>query len=453
MAGVVMAALVPHPPIIVPEIGGSRASEARATVDAVRRWAATVAARDVDALVVVGPHGPALRGAVPVVRCRRLKGSFGTFGQPQVTMEWDGDMDLAAAVLRAAESRGLPAVELDEPAVRRAQGSPGLDHGTMVPLYFLREAGVAAALVQVGLALLPYRELYRFGAAVAEAAEACGRRVVVIASGDLSHRLTPDAPAGYHPRGREFDRLVVEAVGRADAEALLGLDPGLIEAAGECGLRPACVALGAVSGLKTQPHVLSYEGPYGVGYAVITLDVVGPAEERPRGGESYPVRLARESLEHYVAGRGVMPLPDDVPAELLRPAAAFVSIKKGGHLRGCIGTLQPTQESVAAEILYGAISAATRDPRFPPVTPAELPDLRVSVDILTPSERIDGPHQLDPRRYGVIVRRGGRSGLLLPDLEGVDTVEQQVDIACRKAGIDPDEPDIRLYRFEVVRYR
>jgi AmmeMemoRadiSam system protein A len=453
MAGVVLAGLTPHPPVIVPEIGRDRLGEVGATVRAVRKWAAAVARAAPDAVVVVGPHGPALRGAVPVVRCPLVRGSFAAFGEPRVTIEWPCDLELAGAVLDAAAGEGVSAVGLDEAGVRRNQGTPELDHGTMVPLYFLREAKVRAPLVQLGLALLPYRDLFRFGTAVAAAARAAGRRAVVIASGDLSHRLIPGAPAGYHPRGKEFDRELVAALGHADAQALFSLDPDLIEAAGECGLRPAFVLLGSLAGRRVTAEVLSYEGPFGVGYAVISLEPE-PEDVAPSDGtgESYPVRLARRSLEHYVRGLGVLPLPDDAPAELLRPAATFVSLKKDGRLRGCIGTVQPTQGTAAEEILYNAISAATRDPRFPPLTPGELAGLAVSVDILTPAEPVDGPRQLDPRRYGVIVRRGPHSGLLLPDLEGVDTVEEQLDIACRKAGIDPGAPGIELYRFEVVRY-
>jgi AmmeMemoRadiSam system protein A len=134
-------------------------------------------------------------------------------------------------------------------------------------------------------------------------------------------------------------------------------------------------------------------------------------------------------------------------------AGTFVSIHKHGMLRGCIGTIEPTQANVAQEVIQNAISSATRDPRFPPIGPEELADLDIKVDVLGESEPVDGLEELDPKRYGVIVQsaRDWRKGLLLPDLEGVDTVEYQVDIARRKAGIRPGEP-IKLYRFEVVRY-
>ena len=168
--------------------------------------------------------------------------------------------------------------------------------------------------------------------------------------------------------------------------------------------------------------------------------------------ESLPVQLAKKSLRHYLQTGKLLNTPAELPDALRGQAGVFVSLKKQGRLRGCIGTYLPTQENVAAEIIVNAVSAGTQDPRFWPVELDELEDLEVSVDVLNPPERIENINQLDPRRYGVIVRRGHRSGLLLPDLEGVDTPEQQVAIACQKAGIRQDEP-FELYRFTVTRYR
>ena len=168
--------------------------------------------------------------------------------------------------------------------------------------------------------------------------------------------------------------------------------------------------------------------------------------------ESMPVHLARESLRYFMEHAAVMPVPSgDLPPELANRAGVFVSLKKKGQLRGCIGTILPTQSSAAKEIIRNAVSAATEDPRFSRVRPSELEELEVSVDILSAPERIESITQLDPRRYGVIVRHGGRSGVLLPDLEGIDSPEEQVDIACQKAGINAGE-SVDLCRFEVTRY-
>jgi len=165
------------------------------------------------------------------------------------------------------------------------------------------------------------------------------------------------------------------------------------------------------------------------------------------------VQLAKDTIENYVRhGEAIQP-PEQLAPQMEKRAGAFVSIHKHGMLRGCIGTIEPTQANVAQEVIQNAVSAATRDPRFPAIGPEELADLGIKVDILGEPEPVESMDELDPKRYGVIVKsaRDWRKGLLLPDLEGVDTVDYQVDIARRKAGIMPDEP-IELYRFEVVRY-
>ena len=164
------------------------------------------------------------------------------------------------------------------------------------------------------------------------------------------------------------------------------------------------------------------------------------------------VKLAKETIDLYVRTGRIPQPPDPLPEEMQGQAGVFVSIHdRAGNLRGCIGTIEPTQPNLAEEVIRNAVAAASRDPRFPPVRPQELDGLDVKVDVLTPAEKIAGPQELDPRRYGVIVQSGWRRGLLLPDLEGVDTVEQQISIARQKAGIGAHDP-YELYRFEVKRY-
>jgi AmmeMemoRadiSam system protein A len=162
------------------------------------------------------------------------------------------------------------------------------------------------------------------------------------------------------------------------------------------------------------------------------------------------VELARKAVERYIR-QGKIFRPRKLTAEMRQRAGVFVSIKKRGELRGCIGTFMPTRTNVAGEIVANAISSATQDPRFMPVETSELVDLEYSVDILTEPEPVQGTDQLDPRKYGVIVECGYRRGLLLPDLAGVDKVEEQIEICRAKAGISAGEP-IRLYRFRVERF-
>jgi len=168
--------------------------------------------------------------------------------------------------------------------------------------------------------------------------------------------------------------------------------------------------------------------------------------------ESAYVRLARETIENYIKHGKIITPPLGLLEEMInQKAGAFVSLKKYGDLRGCIGTFMPTQKNIAKEIIKNAISAAVDDPRFSPVNVSELEDLSISVDVLSVPEEIKDISQLDPKKYGVIVSSGYKKGLLLPDLEGVDTAKEQVDITKRKAGIYPDEK-VKLYRFEVKRY-
>ncbi|MEM3794199.1 MAG: AmmeMemoRadiSam system protein A [Candidatus Bathyarchaeia archaeon] len=168
------------------------------------------------------------------------------------------------------------------------------------------------------------------------------------------------------------------------------------------------------------------------------------------------VELARKTIEVYVREGKIIEPPKELTPEMKERAGVFVSIHKHGELRGCIGTIEPTQPNVAMEVIQNAISAATRDPRFPPVSPEELPDLEIKVDVLSPPEPVSGPEELDPKRYGLIIqslKHPWKRGLLLPDLPGIETVEQQIYwTRVHKAGItDPEEP-VRMFRFEVKRY-
>ncbi|HRR92016.1 MAG TPA: AmmeMemoRadiSam system protein A, partial [bacterium] len=270
-------------------------------------------------------------------------------------------------------------------------------------------------------------------------------KVLFVASGDMSHRLIPGAPAGYDPMGEVFDQAMVEILKNGNLKALLEIDPDLAERAGECGLRSLIMLAGIMDGKRIRTRFLSYEGPFGVGYLVGEVISVDSDDLT-----SYILNLAKEAVETYVRERKVI-VPKNIPEELNRRAGAFVTIKKHGELRGCIGTIQGTQPNLAYEIIQNAISSATQDPRFPPVREEELPELTYSVDILNPPEKVTDISQLDPRIYGVIVERGWQRGLLLPDLEGVDTVEEQLRIAALKAGLNINEIE-NIYRFTVTRY-
>jgi len=450
--------LTPHPPVIVPEVGGERLGDVRATVEAMQRLTEEAAALDPEVIVVVSPHAPLDMHHMGVSAATAYAGSFAPFGAPRSRVSVLGDATLALDIVRRGEEAGVPVQTLD--AGREAE----LDHGTLVPLWFLTAALPRAARVVV----LSFSYLHRqahvdFGRAVGDALRADRRRVVFVASGDLSHRLLPGAPAGYRPAAADFDRMVTEAFVAGDLESLAEIPRELVQEAGECGLRSLFVLSGVLLGMEWRPRLLSYEGPFGVGYLVGAVDINGAADtsaaapgaasETRSANEDPLVALARSAVEAHVLGRDPVevPAPGAVDAER---AGVFVSLHlPDGALRGCIGTFRPTRPTLADEIAYNAVSAAVSDPRFPPVRPEELAGLRVAVDVLGEPEEVEGLEQLDPSRYGIIVRTDdGRQALLLPDLEGVESADHQLRITCRKGNIHPERDTYRIYRFEVIRH-
>lgn len=465
---VVLGGVCPHPPIMVQEVGQGHEQEVWETRAAMLELARRVKASGTEVLVMITPHGPVFRDGIGIHAFDSLKGNLSRFGAPDVNLEVNIDLPLAREIKTRALDLNVPVVAVDEVASQRYDIEVGLDHGVIVPLYFLRQAGVNLPMVLTTMGMLPPQLLYSFGAAVAEAARRLGIKVAVLASGDLSHRLSPGAPAGYDKRGREFDELMVKLLTRADARGLIDIDRELVNRAGECGLGPITMMMGALDGYALQSEVLSYEGPFGVGYLVAVLEPKSPDPSRNlldelisgyrhktksrQTGEGYLVKLARITLEKHLRGEKDTYVPDDVPAEFVNhQAGVFVSLKKDGQLRGCIGSIYPHETNIIQEVITSAINAGTRDPRFYPVRSEELDDLSISVDVLTEPEEVNGPEALDPQKYGVIIRSGNRSGVLLPNLEGIDTVEEQLAVVRQKAGIGLSEP-VQMYRFEVARH-
>lgn len=458
MASRVFAVMTPHPPIMVAEVGGPRAEVTAASVQAARRAAEMLAAFAPDTVVIMSPHAPGVRDAFAVETSAHVAGSLARFGAPDVEIDTVVDEEMAAAILEEADATGIPTVE--RPSLPPL--APGeLDHGVLVPMRFLDPAS-RHPLVVLSLSALPLADHGALGAAIRRAAERLGRRMAFVASGDLSHRLTPEAPAGYSPLAGSFDEKIVAVVRGGDLSMLLKIDPVLAEDAGECGLRSLATLAGILPQADTR--VLAYEGPWGVGYMTavaappgdlagieerVTPDA-GAARGEPGGAEGPLPALARRAIEAYVLDGGILEPDPTADPVLATPAGVFVSLHIHEQLRGCIGTICPTTADVAHEIVRNAVEAATGDPRFPPVVPEELPHLQVKVDVLHTSEAC-AVEDLDPKRYGVIVSCGWRRGLLLPDLEGVELTEDQVAIARRKAGIADHEP-IVLERFKVDRF-
>ncbi|MGB4657563.1 MAG: AmmeMemoRadiSam system protein A [Mobilitalea sp.] len=456
------AFIVPHPPIIIPEVGKGEEGKISDTVNSYLEVGKRIAALKPDTIVLTSPHALMYSDYFHISPGKSAKGDLRQFGAKEVAFHVDYDEDFVEALEALTEREGMQAGTLGEK-------DAGLDHGTMVPLYFINQYFKEYKLVRIGLSGLSVTEHYHLGKCIAKTAEKLDKRVVFVASGDLSHKLKESGPYGFAKEGPIFDKEVTEAMKKGDFLQFLEFAPDLCDAAAECGLKSFIIMAGALSGKSVAPDFLSYEGTFGVGYALCEFKITGQEESRnfdqiftekqraiakeKQAGEDAYVHLARTSLETYIKTGHYAKIPENLPEEMTsKRAGVFVSLKKHGSLRGCIGTISPVTESIAAEILRNAVSAAAEDPRFAPVAKEELEELVYSVDILSEAEPITSMSELDEERYGVIVNSGHKRGLLLPNLEGVDSIEQQVQIAKKKAGIYDNEP-FTMERFEVVRHK
>ncbi len=449
-SSLVFAGIAPHPPIMVPEVGRDAIGEVRESIDAMATLTRRIVESGAETIVLISPHAPLEAVAFVAYDGPTLHGDFSMFRAPETNVEAQLDDELLTEITRAADQENLITL--------RIRGAD-LDHGTAVPLYFLQRNGWTGKVVALGYSFLSNEEHLRFGNCIRQAIATMKRPVAFIASGDLSHRLQPGAPAGYNPDAHLFDKEVVDAIRSSQTIRIVNIDHHLRTLAGECGYRSMLVALGVAEDASPSCEVLSYQAPWGVGYMVAQLVRAGSAGILPADTESVAdlsraiPALARRTIETFVRDGTTITPPDDLPDDLNARAGCFVSVKtRSGDLRGCIGTVDPVQDTLAKEIITNAVSSATRDPRFPPVRPSELPNLKYSVDVLSNPEACN-LDELDPKIYGVIVEdeTGFRRGLLLPNLEGITSAAHQVEIAASKAGIPPGTP-VKLFRFRADRY-
>ena len=443
MSAPVFAAVTPHPPIIVPEVGRGRERETQATLDAFAALRADLAAARPDVLLFICPHGP-LRQEEFVVLRGPLEGSLKRFGAGGVRFQGEADVDLVDRLLAAAESRGvrLSSVEDWEPD----------DHSLWVPLYYLREAAPEARVVALAINFDTPLAHYELGRAIAQALDDSAERVAIIASADGAHALQEDGPYGYHPMAPVFEQEFHAAFEAWDRDWVLSTEQHYRAQAAEDSIPSIAILMGALSPWRAKPEILASEAPWGVGYMTARVGVETDAAEAEAAQVADEVgALARAAVEAHVRGARAPDAPAANPV-LAGRAGAFVSIHTNGdELRGCIGTVAPRQDTLGEEIIRNAVAAARDDPRFAPVRAGELDRLSYKVDVLESPEAIADASALDPAHYGVIVESGRRRGLLLPALEGIETAAEQIRIAREKAGIGPEEP-VALFRFRVTRY-
>jgi AmmeMemoRadiSam system protein B len=250
------AAICPHPPILIPAFGGEEAGKVRKTASALESLAREIIDRKIETLVIISPHGTIFMDAMSINTDDRLIGDFSDF-QSSLTLDFTSDKKLAEHIIGRCDNEDFPLEPVSEK----------LDHGSMVPLYFLAKDIADIRVCQLSFSYLDYGKHLEFGKLLSKVFAGTNTRIALIASGDLSHRLTREAPAGYCRAGQKFDDFLIDCLENNDTQALLHMDQELIDEAGECGLRSILILLGAISP-AARFQKLSYEGPFGVGYLV-----------------------------------------------------------------------------------------------------------------------------------------------------------------------------------------
>lgn len=450
--------MVPHPPIAVSEIGGGEELKISSTLNAFDEVAGKIAELKPDTIILTSPHQILYSDYFHISPGERAEGSFADFRHPEVRIEVSYDTEIAEAIASRSERLGIP-------AGFEGERKKTLDHGTMVPLYFINKRYTGYKLVRIGLSGLTLETHYNFGRLIRSVCDNSDKRVIFVASGDLSHCQKEDGPYGFRTEGPLYDERLMDVMGRGAFNELLSFDEDILYKSQECGHRSFVIMAGAFDADKIEPKILSHEATFGVGYGIGMFEPMDKEDEdcgmpKEQGGNDVKtvkdkdpyVELAKRTVREFVLNGHLSEDECPIPEELKnRRAGAFVSIHECGMLRGCIGTIMPTCGNLYEEIRQNAVSACSRDPRFKPVEKDELDALTISVDVLGDIEEIGSKDELDAARYGVIVESGYKRGLLLPDLEGVDTVDEQIMIAKRKAGISAGE-EVRLSRFEVIRH-
>jgi len=443
-------AWMPHAPILIPDIAGERSRDVVSSQSWMAQAGKEIAATDPDIVVLVSPHSPRKRDAFGVYRPTVLRGVLDQFGWHQPFFEFSNNLYLANGIQQRGADEGL--LFFDIP-------TNSLDHGATVPLYFLSQAEWCGDIVVIGLGPHDGGMLERLGTCIRSACDDQGLSFALIASGDMSHRVTASAPCGFHPDAAAWDQDLIQMVQGADSEAIKMMDECLRNTVAEDSVDAIRVALGFLGDDAFQPEVLGYEAPFGVGYGTARLS-----------REPFPSNHSKHAHDEDTQKKRLPSLAWQAVMEHLKLAApsitepihslhnwkagTFVTIRsRNGDLRGCIGTIEPQQDNIVEETRRNAVASAFRDHRFSPVTSDELDDLQFEVSVLHPPHPVTNLKTLNPQCDGLIIQtKAGRRGLMLPDIPQLDTVEKQIEAICRKVNIPLDTPmDFQTFRVEKIK--
>lgn len=461
--------ILPHPPVLVAEVGMGEEYKAKETLKSMKKVAIEIAKIKPSTIIVISPHGPLFSDAVTIRDDELLFGDLSAFEARQVRMTKKNDLDLKEDIIIEAMEAGIPIARINDELSDRFNIDKNLDHSVLVPLYFIDKEYSDYELLSINYGFLSSSELYKFGTCIRNVIEHKNKDIVVIASGDLSHKLTDSENYSFSENAEVFDELYQKAILEKNIVKAVNFDPSICEDAGECGKKSIDILLGVLESHDFDVQRYSYEYPFGVGYSVISLNNIRRDNSRSlieriiydkecklkeiQASEDEYVKLARKAIEKYILKEKKISIPKESCEKLFNEkAGVFVSLKTDSGLRGCMGTTSPICKNIGEEIIENAIKSATMDSRFEIVDKSELCSLIINVDILSRPEYIEDIDLLEPKVYGLIVESDYRRGLLLPNLDGINSVEEQIRIALNKGGINPNDV-YKMYRFTVERHK
>ena len=478
---IVAGYLCPHAPVFIEKVGGDQSRLVKGTIDAYQRVAKEIKMLQPDLIVIISPHGPIFSDAIAVYDMPEYIGDMKSFGEYSLNYKYRKDQSFIDALVSASNRSHGFYYSLSEDQFKKFQHVPKLDHGVTVPLHFILGELSEVKIVAMSYGSMSHIELLKNGEILKGVAEATGKRVVIIASGDMSHALSDKGPYKYNESGPWFDKKMCSYITEQNPYGIFTEAEERISNAAECGLRAYAIMLGAFNKTALSSNLIHYEGPFGVGYLLASFkaldfsneDSIAQIEDlaNRKFAETITkahlfVKIARETIQSYVIGRKTPKYKIDGKSILINDKTfdigpnektlesqhgVFVSIKKHGVLRGCIGTIAPTQNNTLDEIVKNAISACSRDYRFDPISHDELKVLTISVDVLSQLSHVADINTLSPKTHGVVVMSNDKMGVLLPNLEGINTVEEQLKIASNKGGFTVDDIE-EIQSFTVERF-
>ncbi len=451
--------ILPHSPLIVPAIGKGEEKALENTLDSYRKVAKEIASFHPDTIVIASPHAESYSDYFQLSNGETSTGSLKSYGAPHIRFRLHYDDELRKEIARLSFVNGIKAGYDDSE-------SQSLDHGTMVPLYFINQEFNNYQLVRLGLTGLPLLSHYKMGAVIAEAAKKSGRRIVFIASGDMSHCLSKEGVYGYREEAEKYEKQLNKSLKAANFGDLLRMDARLVSRAKECGNRAFAILAGTLDRLAVETTFYSHEAPFGTGHGIYGYVVKGVDDSRAFGDYYVSkillslkekkencddaVKLAYATVNQVVKGTSATKM--EVPSSYLdKKAGAIISIYEFGALRARFGSVSPSQSSFAQEVISSSILAAKDDTFFDAISEKELPYLDIVVSEVTDLRALKDEAEFDFENNGIYVKKGKKSGYSLPFDSFAFDYRKQLRVAKREAKLKEDE-GASVYRFSLIQH-